>query len=321
MADKLAAQNGTYGMAIPVMDTTARYGSFTDPTAETAVTVEFELDPNSITMSNGEAFFVVRGDGAGYDFWLQLYYSTVSGYGIQAGYKDDAAASQYGSIQYITDTSYKIRLVWQASSGVGNDDGYYKLYIDDILKESVTDIDNDTRSVGFIEYGAITAIDAGTYGIFYMDDCKWTSTIFSDLQIETSAGNSIGTITDGDGAILLSSGEEWFIFDLGALVDIPVDSITEHGATGATETIDWSANDIHSCELDDDCTFTFTAPPTVDHLTLIMEGNGTAYTPVFPATVKWVTPVPTWSGTDGKKNIVSMVWDGTDYIASGGDAQ
>ena len=95
-------------------------------------------------------------------------------------------------------------------------------------------------------------------------------------------------------------------------------TLVDHSTTGATETIDWTASNLHTCEVDDDCTFTFTAPTNSGHLTLIIEGDGTPRSLTWPATVKWVgAGEPTWVGTDGKKNIISMVWDGTDYIAAG----
>lgn len=98
-------------------------------------------------------------------------------------------------------------------------------------------------------------------------------------------------------------------------------TITTDSIAASAVTIDWTADNIHKVELDSDVTFTFTAPTNYSHLTLILEGDGTARSLTWPATVKWLEPgEPTWSSTDGDKNLVSFVWDGTDYIASGGAA-
>ena len=140
------------------------------------------------------------------------------------------------------------------------------------------------------------------------------------LHVRTADGTLIGSIADGDGSLFFSSGSEWYAMKFVSSAVEP-NTFVGHGATGATETINWALGDVHTCILDDNCTFTFTAPTKGKHLTLIMVGNGTAYTPVWPATVKWVTIVPTWSGVSGAKNIVSMIWDGATYIASGGDAK
>jgi len=171
MLSTLAAQDGIYGMAIPVMDNTSRHGKFTDPDDETVVMVEFDFAPNNIAMANNNQFIICR--TSDYDFLLQLTYTTTDGYGIQAGYKNDAGVTQYGTPVLISDACHAVRLIWGASSGAGNNDGFYQLYIDKALAENVTGIDNDTRSVSSIEFGAIAGIDAGTYGIIYFDNCRW----------------------------------------------------------------------------------------------------------------------------------------------------
>jgi len=171
MRHTLAVQNGTYGMSIPVMDTTARYVSFADPTAETAVTIECNFDPNSLTMGVGERFYFI------YAPELYVALNDIAGvYNIEVYSAEDAGGTWSGSYP-ITDANHKIRVVWQASSGVGADDGYTKLYIDDVLKETVSGLDNDTKSIDLLSYGAVSGLDAGTYGIFYMDDCKWAPNI------------------------------------------------------------------------------------------------------------------------------------------------
>jgi len=214
MVDTLAAQSGTYGLSIPIMDTTVRYCSFTDPAAETAITAECNFDPNTLTMASGNQFNFMTEPNA--YFYTTLNYDGAN-YRIQAGVHHDTgytATSYYA----ISDANHKIRVVWKASSGAGNDDGYLKLYIDDVLLETLSGLDNDTRAISAINFGAVAGLDAGTYGIFYMDDCKWADEVFSDLQIETSAGVSIGAVADGDAVLMLSAGEEWHAFDLSKLV-------------------------------------------------------------------------------------------------------
>ena len=173
MLDTLAAQNGTYGLSIPIMDTTARYCSFTDPTAETAITAECNLDPNTITMGAAESFTFISGDAA--DFTVNLKYS--GGYKINAVAALDAGTDVTSDYD-ITDAPHKIRVVWVASSIAAADDGYLKLYIDDVLQETLSGLDNDTLDIGSVYFGAYTGLDAGTYGIFYMDDCRWSDEVF-----------------------------------------------------------------------------------------------------------------------------------------------
>ena len=172
MLDTLAVQNGTYGISIPVMDTTARYVSFTDPTAETAVTIETGFDPNVLTMADNDEWVFMDSTA----FYARLLKSGTS-YKVSAVVQTDTGTTETADYT-ITDAYHTFRIVGQVSSGVGADDGYLKLYSDDVLLETLSGVDNDTRSVGTISFGACSGLDAGTYGIFYMDDCKWSSDVF-----------------------------------------------------------------------------------------------------------------------------------------------
>lgn len=167
--DKLAKKNGTYGLAVPIMDTTSRYGQFTGPTAETKITAECWIDPNTLTMATNDALAFISGDVTG-DFIVGLTYDGAN-YKIYATAVLDAGTSQTSSYT-ITDAPHHVRMVWAASTGAGNDDGYLYLYIDGEFKEALTGLDNDTKNVGNVEFGAF-GVDAGTYGFFYMDDCRW----------------------------------------------------------------------------------------------------------------------------------------------------
>ena len=184
-ATEAAAMTGTYGMSVAVTDATARYGSFTDPDAETAVTVEFELDPNLLTMGNNENFNLVFGVGV---FIVFLRYSAGS-YQIYALAGTDAGSEQTAYYN-IADEPHKIRLTWFASTGVGEDNGYMELYIDDVLKEAIVGLDTDTKSVDEIRFGSAGGLDAGTYGIFYMDDCKWSDELYPILQHNILLGSN-----------------------------------------------------------------------------------------------------------------------------------
>jgi len=115
----------------------------------------------------------------------------------------------------ITDAPHKIRAVWQASSGVGADDGFCHLYIDDVLEKSLTGVDNDTLSVDEVRFGACSALDAGTYGIFYMDDCKITFPVEQTLLINDADGTWIDTIYSGGAMMFYSDGEEWREYKIG----------------------------------------------------------------------------------------------------------
>ncbi|MCK4825470.1 LamG domain-containing protein, partial [bacterium] len=181
MVDMLAAKNGTYGLSIPAMDTTARYGSFTNPTAETAVMAECWFDPNTITMAANDEYVFMWAEGN--KFAISVNYS--GGYRIRASATKDAG-SEETAYYSITDAPHYIRIYWGASTADGDDNGFLYLYIDHVLQEALTGLDNDTVSVGNVYVGN-TGVDSGTYGIFYLDDCKWgpwidiTSDVIGDI--------------------------------------------------------------------------------------------------------------------------------------------
>jgi len=93
----------------------------------------------------------------------------------------------------------------------------------------------------------------------------------------------------------------------------------DDGNSSTADTIDWGTGNNHKSTLTDDCTYTFTAPASVGHLTLrmIQDATGTR-TVTFPATVKWSGGTePTWDTTGTRENYAFFYYNGTNYIGSG----
>lgn len=87
--------------------------------------------------------------------------------------------------------------------------------------------------------------------------------------------------------------------------------------TGAI-TVDWTtAQNQKQTEPTGTITYTFTAPPGVCHLQLVIDSDGTstAQTINWPASVIWLGT--TWSGTNNKKAVINFWYDGTNYFAIG----
>jgi len=162
------------------------YGEFADPVADTFVTADLQFDPNSITMATNDQFVLVQCDG---EFTLEFKY-TGSAYQVQLALTTDGGTDATGWYT-ITDEYHHIRIVWKASSGAGNNDGYAKLFIDDVLQEQILGLDTDTLSTDEVQFGAISGLDAGTYGIIYMDNCQWNDA----LTTSSLAGPWVGTGT------------------------------------------------------------------------------------------------------------------------------
>lgn len=87
--------------------------------------------------------------------------------------------------------------------------------------------------------------------------------------------------------------------------------------TGAI-TVDWtSAQNQKQTEPTGTITYTFTAPPGVGHLQLLIDSDGTstAQTINWPGTVIFFGT--TWAGVANKKAIINFWYDGTNYYAIG----
>lgn len=87
--------------------------------------------------------------------------------------------------------------------------------------------------------------------------------------------------------------------------------------TGAI-TVDWTtAQNQKQTEPTGTITYTFTAPPGVCHLQLLIDSDGTstAQTINWPGTVIWLGE--TWAGVNNKRAIINFWYDGTNYYAIG----
>lgn len=93
-----------------------------------------------------------------------------------------------------------------------------------------------------------------------------------------------------------------------------------NGVSGATPTVDFTANgSSQSIELNNNATFTFTAPPGACHLTLLFQQDPAAgHAVTWPATVLWQNATePVWTTNAGDVNIAFFYFDGARYNGSG----
>lgn len=87
--------------------------------------------------------------------------------------------------------------------------------------------------------------------------------------------------------------------------------------TGAV-TIDWRNGAVYKqVEPTGAITYSFTAPagPTRLQLRIISDGTSSAFTHVFPGTVKWLGS--TWAQVANKAALITFWWDGSTYWAMG----
>ncbi len=251
-ASKLAAKNGTYGLAVPTIDgATLMRVDFTGPNNETVFTAEswIYLHPDTIVMTDNDSLGIGRGMGSGPGgdpILLHIVRDAAAGYEYQLKTETDVG-EEATAFYAVTSGWHHIRIVWGASTGAGNDDGYAYLYIDGALKEALTGLDNDQHDVDIMRFGAIFSLQPTTYGIIYFDDCKWSnaspyspgSVLTGVTDTDSSAFTWISQmiqLTFGTAGTLVSGTDYWIV-----AYGHASDDADNHWAIGVNDTIGMDA--------------------------------------------------------------------------------
>jgi len=178
-----AAAVGSYGMRAVVNDNNELVVYDQTPNSEKHYSARFYFDPNSIQVTGTNGFYLLGisaapGWAACLNFEQQGAY-----YSLNLCGKNDAGNWLESDSVLIADQWQAVEVEWQASSAVGTNDGFIKLYIGDQLAASLNHIDSDTQSITEIMWGA-TGI-SGASGSMYFD------------AFESRTGAHIGLIPNG----------------------------------------------------------------------------------------------------------------------------
>ncbi len=169
-----AAATGAYGLQAVIDDLNAKEVTDSTPNSEKHYSARFYFNPNSVSIPNDNSFDIMDGNdtanGGSWVFRLILNYKG-GFYSLGTEVKNDAGNFvSSDKATYITGDWQAIEIEWKASSAPGANDGYMKLWINDVLVDEFTGVDNDTRSLTDIYLGAVSGLDAGTAGTIYFDD-------------------------------------------------------------------------------------------------------------------------------------------------------
>jgi hypothetical protein len=165
-----AALDGSYGLQAELNDNNSIYVIDDTPNGETAYRARFYLDPNSIRMSDKEAFYLFNGYASPSVEVMRLEFRIFKGiYQIRASIRSDTNSWTTSSWINITDVPHVIELRWNAATAAGANNGSLTLWVDDVQAASLTRIDNDTRRMDQVSLGAVSEIDVGTRGTLYFD--------------------------------------------------------------------------------------------------------------------------------------------------------
>lgn len=167
-----AGVNGDWGACVERGDNDRRKQLIDEtPLDKTTFNVRFNFDPNGISMAEAERFrFVQTKLLAIRPYYLVLRYLDGQ-YWMQLAVRTDSDTYIKTNWFAVADNQHTIEINWTASTGPGADDGRARLYMDGVLLDQLSEIDNDTMYVDTFKIGFTSRLEGKTIsGIFYLDD-------------------------------------------------------------------------------------------------------------------------------------------------------
>ena len=166
-----AALVGAYGLRAAINSNTAIYVTDDTPSAEARYRARFYFDPNSISMSNGNAHYIFYGYSGTSTVVLRIEfrYATPSRQ-LRAALVNNATTWSTSSWFTISDAPHYVEIDWAAATAAGANNGYLTLWIDGTQRANLTGVANDTRRIDRVRLGAVNGIDSGTRGTYYFDE-------------------------------------------------------------------------------------------------------------------------------------------------------
>ena len=170
---------GSYGMQVIVNDTGTIFVTDELPIAEPHYRVRFYLNPNSISMLDSQDFYIFTGYQTSSVFQVQLGFSVASTPACTGKYcirlrqtNDSGTTTSTGWIVIDNNFSNVIEIEWWAASASGANNGGANLWItrnNANESGSLSNLDNDTKRIDYVRLGAVSGLNVGTLGTYYLD--------------------------------------------------------------------------------------------------------------------------------------------------------
>ena len=151
-------------------------------TGNSTISCRFWIDPNSITMGDGEEFDCWRmgnGSDANTVIMARLRYATATGYALKLISRNDAAGEHAATTVNISDGPHWVNVVAVRESADSAADGTATWYLDDtgtpVASHTSVDNYNNFLLISRFEGGMIGGHDAGTTGDYYQTAWKMSN--------------------------------------------------------------------------------------------------------------------------------------------------
>jgi hypothetical protein len=167
-----AAMSGTYGACIRRGTNDYRKQLVDNsPKKETSLSVRFNFDIHSISMGVNDPLHILKLKKLKEVPAHVVVKHNGSQYFIRLITKLDDLTKVKSSWIPLSDEPHTIEVDWQAASVPGANDGFAELYIDGVLKEALTGLDNDTLHITHYGIGITNLTDGLSFsGKFFIDD-------------------------------------------------------------------------------------------------------------------------------------------------------
>lgn len=95
------------------------------------------------------------------------------------------------------------------------------------------------------------------------------------------------------------------------------EAVFDNGNSGTSKTIVWDNGNLQKVTITGACTFTFTAPANPGKFTLMILQDATGHAITLPTIIYPGGTAPTWSSAANKKDLLSVMYDGSAYWGIG----
>jgi hypothetical protein len=161
------------GLQAVVDDTAGLYVQDDGPANENRYRARFRFDPNGFDPGEGASHFRTRVFIAFEDAPTRRLAAVVlrrigGQYALMARVRRDDNSQASTAFFDITDAPHTVELDWKRSSAPDADDGRLELWIDGVLRATLTGLDNSLSQVDFVRMGALS-VKAGAAGTLFFD--------------------------------------------------------------------------------------------------------------------------------------------------------